>query len=172
MSSRLGIINDMAREKQSPEILSEISKHLYYEYSMFVTLAQVMASGGLGKSTLNNAALESFTVHTRALLDFFYNEQPRADDVVADDFFEDHLKWITIRLKKTELLQSVHERVGKEIAHLTYKRLLISEEEKQWYFLDILGDINALIGIFLLSIKRDYLDSLWDSILDQLLSKN
>ena len=68
-----------------------------------------------------NALTESFVVRARILLDFLYpSENSRPDDVVADDFVQDGPCWLTNRPTKSDVLERVHNRAGKEIAHLTY----------------------------------------------------
>ena len=50
---------------------------------MFERLVQVMSSGIAGISIINNALLESFGIHLRVLIWFFYAENPHLDDVIA-----------------------------------------------------------------------------------------
>lgn len=58
----------MPRKKRSGEELIQASEHLYYEYGMFVTLANVQSTGAFGESAINNALLEAFIIHTRGLV--------------------------------------------------------------------------------------------------------
>jgi len=110
----------MARKKRSEQELRAASDHLFYEIWMFQSLARDMASRSFTENVVNNALLESFTIHTRILLDFLFAAKPQLDDVIAEDFFEDPATWHNVRPPKSEILETVHKRVGKEIAHLTY----------------------------------------------------
>lgn len=126
---------------------------------MFNSLAQAMASGVFGQGVLNNAALESFTLHARTLLDFLYADKPQADDVIAEDYFDVPAQWLTIRPTKTETLGAIHKRVGKEVAHLTYVRLGVTAEAKQWPFGQIAHDINIALNAFLSNVSKDRLSA-------------
>jgi hypothetical protein len=154
-SLNLGII--MTCMVRSTEMLQHASEHLFYEFWMFNSLAQAMTSGVFGQSALNNAILESFTLHARAILDFLYAEKPKPDDVIAEDYFDTPSDWLTLRPEKSELLSGVHKRVGKEVAHLTYARLDITADEKQWQFAQISNDVNTVFSIFLTNVGKEKL---------------
>ena len=100
-------------------------------------------------ATKNNAYIESFGLHARVLLDFLYNTNGRSDDVLAVDFFDDPTEWIDSIEEKSEILEKVNPRVGKELAHLTYKRLEVTPEEKEWDRSEICKDINETVKKFL-----------------------
>src|SRR5688572_13729148 len=86
-------------------------------------------AAGVTDDVLKNALLESFTIHIRALLAFLYDDQPHRNDVIADDFVSD---WSSQRPPMPKALEKAHRRVGKEIAHLTYDRLSLTQEAKRW----------------------------------------
>jgi hypothetical protein len=69
-----------------------------------------------------NADIESLGVHLRVLLDFLYDQRRDPEDAVASDFFGDPLDWKRVRPKLPRELRSIKERVGTEIAHLSYRR--------------------------------------------------
>jgi len=152
----------MKRKKRTKEELIGASDHLKYEVDMFFGLADAMASGEIGQGIIGNALIECFTVHTRVLLDFLYGSaKAREDDVISDDFFDDVSVWSEARPPKTELLDSVHKRVGKEVAHLTYARQKISSEQKQWAFGQIANEIKPVLDHFLSLINQELLGSRW-----------
>ncbi len=153
----------MERKQRTPEVLRKASNHLHYEYRMFTSLARGMASGIAGEGVINNALLEAFTIHARALLKFLYGQNPRADDVIADDFFPTSLEWKKVRPKMTKLLETVRTRVGKEVAHLTYARLDVNPETKPWRFLQILHDIDVSFKEFLRIVPMELLGKRWES---------
>ena len=59
------------RVNRTPEELRAASDHLFYEVEMLDSTARRLLEGGLDQ-TCTNALLESFTVHTHALLQFFF----------------------------------------------------------------------------------------------------
>ena len=77
----------MNRKQRAQDELRSASDHLHYELWMFSSLAHGLASGISGQSVINNALIESFTIHARILLDFLYAERAKEDDVIAEDFF-------------------------------------------------------------------------------------
>jgi len=154
----------MTRQQRTPEILCDTSEHLFYEFWMFNSLAKAMASGVFGQGAPNNAALESFTLHARALLDFLYAEKPQAGDVIAEDYFDEPSQWLTVRPEKTETLKVIHKRVGKEVAHLTYARLEVTAEAKQWPFIQIAKEINTVFDAFLNNVAKNRLGSSLSSV--------
>ncbi len=127
--------------KKPDHQLRGIFEHLAYEVQMFAETAEVLSTWGALRDPTDeqrvivNALLESFTIHTRSLLDFLYSpSRPKGDDVVAEDFFDDPKVWYRQRPAKSDLLKGVHKRVAKEVAHLTYARIGITPEAKQWQF--------------------------------------
>lgn len=147
----------MSRKIRSETELQKASEHLYYEIAMFENLVNEMASGIARESVINNALLESFGIHMRALLWFFYPDISRDDDVIADDFFSSPIEWQSTRPHLTDTLNKAKKRADKEIAHLTYKRLDISPEQKKWEFMPILYDMNKTINTFLRVVKLELL---------------
>jgi hypothetical protein len=150
----------MARKTRTDDELRAVSEHLHYEAWMFLTLARAFATGVFGTGPINNAALEAFTIHARGLLDFLFAEDPREDDVVAGDFLTGQ-DWPTIRGEASPILDAVRKRVGKEVAHLTYARLVVKPEAKQWLFLDIAKAMEGLIGSFLAAVPKERLGPSW-----------
>ena len=156
------------REKRTPEVLRKASKHLHYEFRMLTSSARGLASGITGKGVIHNALLEAFTIHARVLLKFLYDENPRADDVVADDFFPTSQEWKEVRPKMTEILEKVHRRVGKEVAHLTYARQDVTPETKGWHYLQILNDIEVSFNEFLRIVPEELLGPRWENEREQI----
>jgi hypothetical protein len=152
----------MNRKQRSQDQLQRASDHLHYEIWMFKSLAYGLASGISGQGVINNALLESFTIHARILLDFLYAERSQKDDVIAEDFFDDPNQWLKVRSKKSEKVKSVHKRVGKEIAHLTYARQDVTPETKPWRFIEIANEVNDVFTCFLRLIPLERLGSRWD----------
>ena len=108
---------------------------------------------------INNALIEAFAIHVRALIDFFYTPE-KEDDVVAVHYFSTKTEWTKARPRKTEEeLKRIKKRVNKEVAHLTYARQTV--ETKEWPFKELLTDINKVVDVFVSQIPKDLLGSRW-----------
>ena len=158
----------MERKQRTPEVLRDASDHLYYEFWMLTSLASIMASRITGEVVINNAFIESFTIHARVLLKFLYDENPKPDDVIADDFFQTSQKWKEVRPEMTEILEKVYGRVGKEVAHLTYARQDVTPEMKPWHYLQIADDIKVSFNEFLRIVPMEFLGPRWDNKREQI----
>jgi hypothetical protein len=66
--------------------LREASEHLFYELWMLESVERLLTLGAFGPGPVSNALLESFSVHARALSQFFFPVTPKSDDVLAEDF--------------------------------------------------------------------------------------
>jgi hypothetical protein len=163
----------MSRPRPTPaEAISVADDHLLYEIGMVAGLTQRLTRfAKLLESNLplgspvteellhltgRNADIEAFTVHVRVLLDFLYDDKPRADDAVATDFFDDAGRWKTIRPSKTAALAEIKSRVGGEIAHLTYRR---SAPAKEWVYETIWNDLSDVLRLFVDNAAQDRLSS-------------
>lgn len=105
------------------------SKHLKYEIDMFIHTARLIESkrisGGIG-----DAVLESWVLHLRNLIDFFYTEK-KQDDIVIADFMEGD-EWKGHFPEYTSELRRAKSRANKEMAHLSLSRVGIQTEDRQW----------------------------------------
>lgn len=144
----------MCRKEKAPrkwperERLRGIREHLYYERDMLIYSLARIGDMGPHTSAAKNCFIESFTIHARSLYGMLYAENPRDDDVIAEDFFSDREYWKKIRPDATGNLKKIHGRVGKEVAHLTYGRIGITEEEKNWPYTDIANDLLNIFKLF------------------------
>lgn len=158
----------MTRKERTITELQKASNHLFYEINMFQSLVSGMASGISGSSVINNALLESFAIHVRALVKFFYDENPHKDDVIAEDFYLKGMDWKSIRPEKTAILIQVENRANKEVAHLTYNRQTITSKQKIWEFIPIYEEMNEVITVFLNNVPKENLGDKWkESIKEQ-----
>jgi hypothetical protein len=163
----------MNRKRRTEEELKKASEDLFYEVWMFTNLARGMASGVFNDGVIKNALLESFCIHTRVPLDFLFAEKPRDDDIIAEDYFSSPEKWAVIKTTKSENLQHIHHRVGKEVTHLTYARQLVTLKAKEWNFIDIANEINQVFDQFLALVPGNFLStSLQKSIKQESLTPN
>ena len=111
-------------------------------------------------TVLHNALIESFAIHARVLLDFFYGvPNPRyQDDLFAEHFFADAKTWHSARPHLSdEDRETIKRRVGKEVAHLTYTRQMVSLEDKPWPISDIVAVIDAAAEEFFETAPKELL---------------
>jgi len=141
------------RKARTEQELRRAVDRLYYEFWMFIKLANGLASGMTGESILHNALLESFTMHASAILDFLYEDNPGPDDVVATDYLPAAEEWASARPKKSRILQVVHEdmryRARMEIGQLSYEGHDAAPERQPWPFMRIAKEVDAAINKFL-----------------------
>jgi hypothetical protein len=151
----------MPRKTRTVNELREASNHLHYEVWMLSSLANGIASGIPGQGPIANALLESFVIHVRAIMDFLYADCPQADDVIAEDFFDNSEQWTKIRPALSQTLSQAKRRAGKEVAHLTYARLDVTPETKSWPFVQITNEVSTVINAFFQNVPKDKLGSQW-----------
>ena len=147
--------------------LQKAADHLWYEIWMYQRLVDGMASGVFGKGPLNNAVLESFAIHVRALIHFFFDEKTNHDDVLAVHFFSTADEWRRILPSFTDVLKNAKKRADKEIAHLTYNRQAVTQEKKPWNFIPIYTELNEVVKKFINAVPKEYLGELWNSTIQQ-----
>ncbi len=87
-----------------------------------------------GPVALRNALTESFVLHARALIDFFYPpidtrtrrpRPPKRDDLLAEDFLPLPYQWTLWRGRPRGMpvvLRRAHRRAHKRLAHITTSR--------------------------------------------------
>jgi hypothetical protein len=111
---------------------------------MLVRLAEHLATRSINSQDEltvmeNNALIECFAVHARALADFLGLRPHRDDDVHASHFFrsaedwenlwkEDNKKWTSIE----DQIAIIRNRVNKEVVHITRIRMDVTTNAKEW----------------------------------------
>jgi hypothetical protein len=128
--------------------LAAASQHLAYEVEMLTAVASLLDGSAHSPTILRNALLESFTVHARALLQFFYPTNPHAGDVLSDHYFDDVILWRRTLGRQPKRLAQISERVATEIVHLTYTRLEVLPEARNWSITEISKAILGLVATF------------------------
>jgi hypothetical protein len=95
-----------------------------------------------------NAYIESFLIHARAVVKFLYGPRQRSRDALASDFFNDAQPWIAKRGPAPTGDLDIVDRVGREIAHVTFARAWATPTDKQWNFPRILAELDKLEDTF------------------------
>jgi hypothetical protein len=146
-----------SRNKRELQELRDASEHLLYEFWMLDRVASLLAHSAFGEGPVRNALLESFTMHARVLLQFFFPKAPRPDDVLAEDYFGGRVAWETVRGTMPVALSQIDARVGKEVAHLTYARLSVADEAKAWKILEIAAALSDVAAVFSKNVNAEAL---------------
>jgi hypothetical protein len=129
-------------------------EHLVYEASMLLHAVEKVATNSLSDQD-HNAFIESFAVHVRCLRDFLWGKRGTwPEDAFASDFCAPGA-WEQARPEEPEVLKEIYgrDRIGREIVHLTYHRLDIAAETKDWNMGGVLQVIAEALS--LLSEKAD-----------------
>jgi hypothetical protein len=138
-------------------------EHLIYELGMLRDVSIKLGNRHhADDGVVENALLESFTLHARVLLDFFYGNRRKADDALASDFFADDT-WERQRPDRSTALEEVNQRVGKEVAHLTYARADIPSDAKGWPIIPMYLELASVFSRFVRLVPeeiigRDFLE--------------
>ena len=76
------------------------------------------------KSLSDNALLHAFLLAVRNLCKFLYSHACHANDIIAEDFFDDHDAWHNVRPKLPPEFEEgkLAELISKRLLHLTYER--------------------------------------------------
>jgi len=107
---------------------------------------------------LRNALILSFAVHFRNVFDFLYApDQPKEDDIIAEDFFRGPATWPTLRPQKSDFLASEKTRLHKQQAHITYERLGRSTIKATWDFSKILNELSSPLQVFYSNVDSKFL---------------
>ncbi len=142
--------------------LREFSEHLLYELQMLFRLADRLRARADGAERLpwevEMACIESFAVHTRALEQFLWRDRKgerHPDDAFASDYFPPG-QWAGLRERvQRSAIDGVSARAGHEIAHLSYKRTAIADDERGWPFDVIAGVIGRALRLFLENVSPE-----------------
>lgn len=99
------------------------------------------------REVMNFAVIESFAMHARSLIAFFYPESERKDDVSARIFFSGNVLPGTFP-PLSPILAEVRRRTSKEVGHLTTKRIAGQPLEKNWPVLQVLRELHSVLVAF------------------------
>jgi hypothetical protein len=129
-------------------------EHLLYELHIFRWLAENLPPD---KGFQLSALLESFAIHLRNLIEFFYTQpqDARNDGVIAADFFDPPSAWNLGLMPKS--VNDARERANKEISHITYRRKGATDPTKPWPVGSLFREVHAIAQKFAAGASRDRL---------------
>lgn len=164
------------RKTRKEADLRNASNDLFYEFWMFVKLANGLAAGVFGESIVNNALTESFALHVRSVLNFLFNDEPAEEDVVATDYLPNPDDWPYERPKQSKPLQQlqadVRRRVANELADLTYQRHEGETPRKPWPHMQVAKEVTAAVDVFLELAPEHLLGPRWLEVKQQRKQQN
>lgn len=128
-----------------------------YEWDMLRFAAR--KADELSKGHEQSAFLECFLIHARGLWEFFYRDVPVAadrQDALAVRYFPSGL-WQRIRPKEDSLprWRKLPEGVGREIAHLSWRRLQTRGGKTSWDLRGVLEEIKTVMSLFHDSLDKE-----------------
>jgi hypothetical protein len=154
VSKCAAILDRVNRTREELRIYAK--EHLLYEVEMLRGLTERLLevfqhreAGGdvddLYPLSVRNAMVESFASRARTLVEFLYRRRSTwPSDVLAAHYVAGD--WDPPELP--DALKDVKARVDKGVAHLTYDRLDVTEEEKPWSYGRIWLDLSAMLRNF------------------------
>lgn len=139
------------------ELQAYSKEHIWYEVRMFFGAgSNAPFDHSPQLEVQDDALLESFVLHLRNLVNFFYPPKHiKADDAIAAEHF-DSGEMPSVLL--TNMLSTARERANKELSHLTWKRLAGHHAAKGWDFAALMRDMANAIEAFITMASPQKLD--------------
>jgi hypothetical protein len=152
----------MARSQRTQAELHADSRTLFYEFDMLCgTSAQLAGLDPTRHRVAYNSTVESFAVHCRALISFFFDFTKAHDtDVIASDFFATPDQWLQDHAID-HYFRAVQVQANKQIAHITTERRNLNTsagDDGIWRIADIVQAICKLMDEFLTKSPDQNLD--------------
>jgi hypothetical protein len=122
------------------ELTAYSGEHLLYELEYFQLTARLLHEEKRGE--MRSILIESFVIHLRNLIDFFFTPETHNDDVVATDFCGGWNEPISSTLK------TARERANKELTHLTLGRKSGLHPDKPWDVAGLFQEVSAVAKTF------------------------
>ncbi len=127
-------------------------EHAFYEMDQLLFCAAALHNQPeVFAPQVGFALAESFLIHARRLLHFFFDEEKRKpSDLLARDFVTDATAWRAAHPAPSKALEELRVRVDTEIAHVTTLRRAGQAPQKTW---DVQGILQQLA-----TTMKDFLD--------------
>lgn len=141
----------MTKSKKPSAKLKSACEDVLYQFKMMYFTSNWLVehdAQGREEAGLYHAVLESFLLHSQALIEFLYDERLRAGDAVAGDFFDKPAAWSAKRGKKPALLKDVSERMG-AVSRLVRPRRDGREQARRWRHAEIRDAVTDVFRDFL-----------------------
>lgn len=123
------------------ELNAYSAEHVLYEFQLLWFATQELSR--LDKpSPMASVLIESFGIHLRNLIDFFFTPRSKPDDVIAVDFYPGWIETIPASLT------AARDRLNKELSHLTLGRKTGLEPSKPWDVTGLFQEVSAIAKRF------------------------
>ena len=134
--------------------LKRSAEHVYYEIWMFISTIHELTKNTQNQFQIN-ILLESFGIHLRNLLYFFYTHPKNrvSDDMLAEDFISNLKLYKKNRTPKHKLTFTI-KRTHKQLVHLTYHRNRYNRKTKPWKFGEIYQLLFPTVAAFYEALPR------------------
>jgi len=135
----------------------ELNENLKYEIDMLKNTCRVWMNR---ENNLNqfgiNCLVESLALHARVLIFFFYgNKKKYPDDIIAQDFLLENIKWTEIRPEMSDFLKEIKLKADKQLAHLCLGRIELAREDRHsWNFQKVYQELYEIIELFYKTLKE------------------
>ena len=142
-----------SQEKEKRELsktdLDEMFHQVGYEHAMLSAIGDYIVGEKIKDGLLRAALLESFLVHARNLIDFFYTDKVKfSDDILAVDYFSSANKWTKKRGKLPNYLDEARTKANKLLSHITLSRIKKYKRDRGWPVLKIRNKIDDVFECF------------------------
>jgi hypothetical protein len=127
------------------QLIDYSGEHLLHELNMFWQLAQAIPTSEPSRPSFTlSVLLESFAIHLRNLIEFFFYP-PKKKYVRAHDFFDKPTDW---KQKMTTPVKKALQRANEEVNHLTHGRKNGTPPGKLWNTDQLLKAIETVAREF------------------------
>lgn len=122
------------------ELTAYSGEHLLYEFQLFLWTGKEL--GRPHVSPMRSALIESFVIHLRNLIDFFFTPRSHDDDVIAADLCPGWSESISPKLDEAK------KRANKELNHLTLGRKSGFDPSKPWDVGGLFDEVHSVAQRF------------------------
>jgi len=162
--------NDIEKKEMLQEHFSYEVMMLWDCYRLIITCNLI---GNLLHTNIWSLLLEGLLLHARNLDEFlFYKFKKNGklkvyDDACAEQFVKPDVSWSLIRPNIIPLsVEDFRNRVSKQLAHLTYKRMMGNIPEKSYNYVEITSFYLNVSQLFLNNIEEKYFDENLNNLLN------
>jgi hypothetical protein len=147
------VLIERRRVGRTKQELQQASGHVRYEIWMLeATMSFLSKPAGATDQVTWNAYIESFALHLRNLIEFFYT-MGQADNISAELYVSDVAQWEKDRGPKTPFLSGEKRRANKRVEHLSFGRLRTDEEG--WRWAEIRAALQPVMKCFLSHLSAE-----------------
>src|SRR3989339_277146 len=153
------------KDLNEEQLLDYFKEHIRYEVLMLLNATHAIIGKFQVPKGLEYMAVESYAIHLRNLINFFYPPNKIRDtDVCAKDFFIEEATWSKERPELSITLKGARERADKEVSHLTTLRKYANDNDKKWDIKPLACEIIQVFDLFCKYADKVELVSLVDDL--------